>query len=389
MWMGSILQLFNRDLRQTSFAKEDSGMRRHGFSTMAILAVSAIAMGWTAQVTGVSADEGYQLTGPYTHDNLAIYLIHRESSDSGAVPLTLEEAMEQGVVKVIETGDIEELLVRNLGRREVFIQAGDIVKGGKQDRVLVVSMVLPPNSGDIPIGAFCVEHGRWAGRGEEETAEFSASEALMPSRAARMAIAEQARRATALAPADAEAAQPTAGRRQLEGESLQYEVWDSVREMQAYLSKAIGLEVADERSPSSLQLSLENAALASALEDFAATLGNLAQEHPGAVGYVFAINGKINGGDEFGSAGLFRKLWLRQLKAASTEAIAEEDMPVHDQPTLAEVTAFIDDVRAAEPMGKSMPGRMSLEVRETPKALYSEIRRQNGRWVHRSFVAYP
>ena len=34
------------------------------------------------------------------------------------------------------------------------------------------------------------------------------------------------------------------------------------------------------------------------------------QEHPDAVGYVFAVGGRIDGGDEFGSAGLFRKLWL-------------------------------------------------------------------------------
>ena len=95
---------------------------------------------------------------------------------------------------------------------------------------------------------------------------------------------------------------------------------------------------------------------------------------------------------QFNSVGLlvplFRKLWLRQLKAASTEAMAETDRTTDVQPMLAEVAAFLDGVRAAEPFDKSMPGRMSLEMRETDKALYTEIRRRNGRWVHRSFVAY-
>lgn len=46
-------------------------------------------------------------------------------------------------------------------------------------------------------------------------------------------------------------------------------------------------------------------------------------------------------------------------------------------------------VRAASWLasGRSMPDRMSLETRETETALYTEIRRWNGPWVHRSFIA--
>ena len=102
---------------------------------------------------------------------------------------------------------------------------------------------------------------------------------------------------------------------------------------------------------------------------------------------MFAVNGWINSGDEFGNAGLFRRLWPRQLKAAATEAIAEAAAPMRDRATLAEVAAFMDEVRAAESVDMSMPGRMSLETRETEMALYTEIRRQNGAWVHRSFIA--
>ena len=122
-------------------------MHRRGLLQAAALAACAIAMGWLAPATAGTADEGYRLTGPYTHDNLAIYLIHRQSGEDKPVPLTLGEAMGQGLVKVIETGEVEELLIRNLSGREVFIQAGDIVKGGKQDRVLTSSMIVHPNSG--------------------------------------------------------------------------------------------------------------------------------------------------------------------------------------------------------------------------------------------------
>ena len=366
-------------------------MHRRSLLRVAVLVAGVIAMGGIAPVLAGAVDKGYRITGPYTHDNLAIYLIHRRGGKDGPVPLTLGEALGQGRVKVIETGNVEELFIRNLGDREVFIQAGDIVKGGKQDRVLTVSMIVPPNSGDVPVGAFCVEQGRWSGRGLEKTAEFSASTARLVWKDARIALARRAQQETASEPARPEiVADPAQGdreRRWLRSAGLQAQVWYSVREVQASLGQALKLDVADQRSRSSLQLSLENTALASALKGYEAALGKLTQKHPDAVGHVFAINGEIDSGDEFGSAGLFRKLWPRQLKAAATEAVARDNASIRQQPAVAQVAAFLDEVRAAKVAGKPMPGRMRLETRETEKALYTEVRSLTGLPVHRSFIA--
>jgi hypothetical protein len=100
------------------------------------------------------ADAGLQVSGPIVHDNLAIYLVHG-SGGGGAVPLTLQEALAKGAVKVHETGSVNALTVENTGKDEVYVQAGDIVKGGQQDRVLSVDLLLPPRSGEVSIAAFC------------------------------------------------------------------------------------------------------------------------------------------------------------------------------------------------------------------------------------------
>ena len=73
------------------------------------------------------------------------------------MPLTLEEALTSGVAQVRETSDVNSLEIENLGDTPVFVQAGEIVKGGKQDRTLMVSLLLPPKSGRVPIAskAFC------------------------------------------------------------------------------------------------------------------------------------------------------------------------------------------------------------------------------------------
>ena len=121
---------------------------------LVILIACAVAIGLLPQAATAKAGKDYRLSGPYTQNNLAVYLIHRERRSVGPAPLTLGEAMKRGLVKVVETGSVSRLMVRNLGDREVFIQSGDIVKGGKQDRVLVASMIIPRTRATSPSAPF-------------------------------------------------------------------------------------------------------------------------------------------------------------------------------------------------------------------------------------------
>jgi len=73
----------------------------------------------------------YRVSGPHTHKNLAIFLIHGKSLAEGKTFLTLQEALEQKKVVVYETKDVNELAVENLSNEDVYVQSGDIVKGGQ------------------------------------------------------------------------------------------------------------------------------------------------------------------------------------------------------------------------------------------------------------------
>ena len=151
--------------------------------TFVALAASSLAL---LTLYPARADD-YRVSGPVIHDNLAIYLVHGKSA-AGPVPLTLDEALAKRTVKVHETGHVNELQIENLGNDEVFVQSGDIVKGGQQDRVLTVSLLLPPKSGRIPIASFCVEQGRWTARGKEDVKTFATASTAIPSREAKIAM---------------------------------------------------------------------------------------------------------------------------------------------------------------------------------------------------------
>jgi len=136
------------------------------------------------------------VSAPVVHENLAVYLIRGESVAKDMKVLTLSEAMESKVVTVHETGNVNQLTIENKSPDHyVFIHSGDVVKGGKQDRTLANSMVLPPNTKPTPIQSFCVEQSRWAKRGNEQLAAFSGNGFCLSSKelkyAARSAKSQQ------------------------------------------------------------------------------------------------------------------------------------------------------------------------------------------------------
>src|SRR5450755_2070951 len=94
--------------------------------------------------------------------------------------------METKSTAVYETGTVGELLIENLGDLDVFIQAGDILKGGRQDRVIGVDFILGKRSGRLPIPSFCVEQGRWHRRGSESDMLFAASPSSLSAKSVKL-----------------------------------------------------------------------------------------------------------------------------------------------------------------------------------------------------------
>jgi hypothetical protein len=87
----------------------------------------------------------------------------------GLAVATLEEARGHGTLVILEReqATVPELIVENRGKGYVLLLAGEILLGGKQNRVLTEDILLPPFSGPRNIGVYCVEQGRWAGGKKE------------------------------------------------------------------------------------------------------------------------------------------------------------------------------------------------------------------------------
>lgn len=304
----------------------------------------------------------YEITGPYTHKNLTVFLIHGRDKLAGKNFLTLQEALEQKKVIVFETKDVNELAIQNLSNEDVYVQSGDIVKGGQQDRMLAVDLIVPGKSGKVPIAAFCVESGRWTKRGSEGATTFASSSEAVATKDLKLAAKVS---------------------------KSQGAVWENVTVAQDKLSQNVGTRVNSPTSESSLQLTVENTKVQENVSSYTNELAKIVNSKSNVIGYVFAINGKVNSADVYASNALFVKLWPKLLKASSVEAIAELQKDAKFEPLSEEqVKTFLAESEEGAASEKEVTARVRLVTRESKKSVFFETRdmADENVWVHRNYI---
>lgn len=316
--------------------------------------------GGTGQAATVQAGD-YRLSGPYTHKNLTIFLVHGKNVFDGKTFITLEEAMTQKKVVVYETKTVNTLAIENVSDEDIYVQAGEIVKGGQQDRMISIDLIVPRRSGKMPIGAFCVERGRWSGRGNERTTVFSSSSDTVSTKHIKLAAKKA---------------------------NSQGEVWKSVTVAQDKLSQNVGTRVNSTVSDSSLQLAVENGKVRETADTYIKSLSNIVNGRTDVIGYVFAINGKVNSADIYGSSQLFKKLWPKLLKANAVEAIAELQSEKFAAPKPEQAKTFLSDSHKAKATEKDVSKRVGLVTGEDEENVFFETRdrAQKDAWVHRNYI---
>ncbi len=146
-----------------------------------------------AQAGEVAPPPGYKVLEPIRHGNLTVFPVVAGKSYPTGEFMTLDEGLRSGDVVVTEAGNVQGLIRRhstpavrsdgaqvnrlvlvNNSKRPLLLLAGEIVTGGKQDRVIGKDRIVPAESDPVDLSVFCVEPGRWIAASEH----FGASEAM-------------------------------------------------------------------------------------------------------------------------------------------------------------------------------------------------------------------
>ena len=203
--------------------------------------------------------------------------------------LVLDEAMPKKLVaiKEVDGGSVNNLTLTNKADKPLFLLAGEVILGGKQDRIIGSNTIIPAKTTQtVPV--FCVEHGRWNGT----TTEFTTANALAHGRLRGHASFD-----------------------------TQQDVWNEV----ATKNQA--------RKTTSSTDTYRKVAQAEA-------------DRKSLVGFAVALDGKVATIDRFRSPALFAKLEGKLVRSYITEAI--DVKPTGKKPpTVDDVKTFIADAEKA------------------------------------------
>jgi len=125
-------------------------------------------------------------------------------------------------------------------------------------------------------------------------------------------------------------------------------VWESVTVARINLVEMLAPELTPECQSRAFNLLLKNGKVQETADSYIKALSNIANRSDDVIGYVFAINGKVNSADIYGSNALFKKLWPKLLKANAIEAIAETQQDKFKPASADSVRGFLSEAEKSK-----------------------------------------
>jgi hypothetical protein len=270
----------------------------------------------------------WRLLDPVTYENISVFPVVSSNSQDTSPFLTLEEGLATGEVLVREQGSeglvrgrdgrpvyvpqnntgasVNQLVLINRSRRPLLLLAGELVSGGKQDRVIGKDRIIPAGAPPLPLSVFCVEHGRWTG-----VSQFTAAKTIVhPSVREKAAVdQEQAYVWDAVRSGTTAKAAPAAPAARMSMHDIQGAIDTNGRTEayeKIYQSRAVGVSIDD--------------FVEEVRARFARATSGLKDER--VVGVVVAYGGEVAWSDIFASGELFDHYWNKLLRSYAVEALA-------------------------------------------------------------------
>jgi len=302
----------------------------HGLVGISTLGLAAIGFLWwsPAGATPPGKPEGqWRLLEPVSYENLTVFPVVASSGYDTSAFLTLEDGLSSGQVTVREQGSetmyrnrdgshpsaqnyggpsVNQLVLVNHSKRPLLLLAGELVSGGKQDRVIAKDRIVAPFAEPLPLDVFCVEHGRWS-----QGAQFSSAKTIVhPSVREQAAVKQRQSDVWAAVSGGTTAAKPSAA--------------PAPRVPSAELSATIENEAPTqsyEKIYGSRRVGMSVETIVSEIErKFLKGTSGLKGER--VVGVVVAYGGEVAWSDIFASDALFASYWNKLLRSYAVEAVA-------------------------------------------------------------------
>jgi len=311
-----------------------------GLSLLGTLGALGFVYGGTAALEPGKADGGWRLLEPVTYENLSIFPVVNANSTDTSWFLTLDDGLASGEVQVREQGtegmvrnrdggirpaysngaSVNQLVLINRSKRPLLLLAGELVSGGKQDRIIGKDRLVPAGSEPLPLDVFCVEHGRWS-----SGANFTDAKTIVHPSVREQAAVQQDQSRVWSAVRSGTTAEVSAGAPMGVGSGGGNA---AVAPPAAPLAEARISRTIQEDAPTESYNKIYKSRNVTGSVDtyvdelqrkFARQTAGLKGEH--VVGVVVAYGGEVAWSDIFASDDLFRQYWKKLLRSYVVEAL--------------------------------------------------------------------
>jgi hypothetical protein len=344
---------------------------------LVLLAVGFLASapsGSRAQAAPKPYTEGYRVLEPLESGALTLFPIVRNEIAGPAAKwqyITLDEGLRSGDVVVTEAGrvggmvrphrgrvrpvqsyrgdEVNTLVLVNNSDRPLILLAGEIVTGGKQDRVIAKDRVVPAQSDPIDLSVFCIEPGRWtesSGSFDTVSREKSGSFMVQPKVRSQAMVAENQQQVWDSVHKTIASAQ--VGTLRAEGLPLppmNTETVTVTAEASTVATTSAMIEVTG--GTSSYAKAMKSDRIAKQVDKAAGPLirsreeilKKLREEH--AVGVVVAIHGEIVWADIFATPEMLASYWTKLVRSYAAESFDNIRVGAK-KATVADAQEFLD-----------------------------------------------
>jgi hypothetical protein len=214
---------------------------------------------------------------------------------------------------------VQQLTLENNSDKPLFLQEGDRIIGGQQDRTLVTSLVVPPKSGKMPVPTMCIEAGRWTAGQRGQVFEATHNAAYAP---------KEVRQAAKIS-------------------KDQGQVWNEVADKK----KQAETTLMAKNSNSSLNEAFDSEQVKKISDAFAEALKGCLADHQDAVGVAVVVNGKIEELNIYPNHGLLSRVYPRLIQSYAFQATVEKDKAKDATPcTMAQLTEFVTNCKERQAM---------------------------------------
>ena len=284
------------------------------------------------------ARPGWRLAPPVSYENLTIFPVVTAQDTDTSEFATLDEALASGEAVITEQGAeirrtrdgsispnyslgprVNRLVLINRGKRPLILLAGEVVSGGKQDRVIGKDRIVPIGAAPLPLDVFCVEHGRWT----PGAVQFSAAQTMVhPSVRDKAAVEQDQKQVWAAVRGEANGVGSMS-----ETVTVESGAADAAVAAAPQISRSAVAGAIAESGTQSYQKIYETSPIGSSVESFTEELqrrfaretSGLKGEH--VVGVVVAFGPEVAWSDIFASSQLFNSYWPKLLRSYVVEAM--------------------------------------------------------------------